>query len=153
MVRVIVPTVRDVEWPLAWRRVTARTLLLALLSGLVLSAAATAGKPLPASAVRGYVLLCGGPAPGRCSVETIEACAPPNGCIKSDRVLVIDSRGRRVAQQKLVHARFYIRLRPGRYTGELLGDGDKVRGVVTQTRSFSVRAHRTTVVRFLIPIP
>jgi hypothetical protein len=71
----------------------------------------------------------------------------------SDRVLILDTQGRRVAEQKLVHARFYMRLRPGVYTAELIGDGKRVHGRVMRTRTFSVRAHHTTVVGFSIAIP
>jgi hypothetical protein len=61
---------------------------------------------------------------------------------------VLDARGRRVAVAKLKHARFSVRLAPGGYTVELLGDGEHIHGRVLQRRHVTARAHRVATVRF-----
>jgi hypothetical protein len=102
--------------------------------------------------VDGYVRLCGGPVPGRCYIDTIGFCGESDGCVTSDSVVAIDPRGRRVAEQTLHHARFHMRLAPGAYTLELLGDGKRVHGRVMQRKKITARAHHTTVVRFFFAI-
>ena len=78
--------------------------------------------------ISGYVQLCGGPAPGRCRIARIGVCQSRRGCITSDRVAVFNARGRRVAVVRLRRARFRLRLVPGSYTLELLGDGRLAHG-------------------------
>ena len=73
--------------------------------------------------VAGYVQVCGGGAPRRCAERAIHICGPAGRCVISDRVVAVDAAGRVVAVQKLDHGRFRLRLTPGRYTIELLGDG------------------------------
>jgi hypothetical protein len=120
---------------------------------------ATTGARLPVHAatrdavVSGYVRLCGGPAPGGCRIETFGICEPPNGCVTTRRVAAINSKGRRVAVQRLHHARFRMVLAPGRYTIELIGDGKRVHGRVMQRKTVTARAHRTVVVPFMIAVP
>jgi hypothetical protein len=101
----------------------------------------------------GYVELCGGPAPGSCGVELIGRCQTPKGCATSNRVLVLDQRGRRVAEPWLHNARFRLRVRPGTYTVELLANGKQVHGRVVQRHTVTVEAHHEAVVRFLFGIP
>ncbi len=103
--------------------------------------------------IAGYVQVCGGPAPGRCRVEKIGLCTQPRGCVTSDRVAAIDSRGRRVAVGKLKRGRFRLLLTPGHYTIELLGDGRHVHGRVIQRRRATARAHRTATIRFAFDVP
>jgi hypothetical protein len=103
--------------------------------------------------VKGYVRLCGGPAPGRCYINTIGFCEAPKGCVTSDRVAVLDARGRRVAEQRLHHARFNMRLPPGSYTVELLGDGKRARGHIMQRKEIIAREDRTAIVVFFFAIP
>ena len=71
----------------------------------------------------------------------------------SDRVRVIDERGRRVAEQRLHHGRFDVRLTPGTYTVELLADGKRVHRRVMQRKTITARAHRTAVVQFFFAVP
>src|SRR5262249_429534 len=78
-------------------------------------------SPTREAVVTGYVRLCGGPAPGGCRIETLGDCQPGKGCVTTDRVAAINASGKRVAVQRLRHARFHMRLVPGRYTIELLG--------------------------------
>ena len=101
----------------------------------------------------GYVQVCGGPAPGPCLIKVLEICQVPKPCLTTNRVAVIDVHGRRVAQQKLRHARFNLQLRPGTYTVELLGDGNKIRGRILQRQKVTARPHHTAVVRFMFAIP
>jgi hypothetical protein len=137
------PWIRRVsKWPL---RLATAALTVALVSGC----GAAGGDAI----VEGYVRLCGGPAPGRCFIETLGTCRPPDGCVTSDRVVVIGPQGRRVAQQKLHHARFHMRLPHGTYTVELLGDGKRVHWRVLQRKQVAARPHHTTVVTFLFAIP
>ena len=103
--------------------------------------------------VTGYIRLCGGPAPGRCYIETFTSCQPQQGCITTDRIAVIDNTGQRVATRKLHHARFHLRLLPGQYTIELLGDGKHAHGRVMQSKKITARAHRTAKVVFFYAIP
>jgi hypothetical protein len=119
-----------------------------------MSTARTSVHPATRDAVvSGYVRLCGGPAPGACRIETFGICQPPMGCVTSHRVAAINAKGRRVAVQRLHHARFRMVLAPGRYTLELLGDGKQVHGRVMQRKKVTARAHRTVVVRFLFAVP
>jgi hypothetical protein len=101
----------------------------------------------------GYVQVCGGPAPGRCSVETIGFCQAPQGCVTSDRVIAVSQAGRAVATQRLRHARFRLHLAPGRYTIELVGDGKHVHGRVMQRKTVIATSHRITVIRFFFAVP
>jgi hypothetical protein len=133
------------------------SVLLAALGGLAaaltvgaLAAARPAGRT---AVVSGYVRLCGGPAPGRCWKGEIGFCEAPKGCVTSDRVAAVNASGRRDATQRLLHGRFKLRLVPGRYTIELLGDGKRVRGEVMQHKKVWARARRTTTVRFLFDVP
>lgn len=113
-----------------------------------------AGRPTRYTAVvSGYVQLCGGPAPGRCWKGEAGFCQAPRGCVTTDRVAAINSSGRRVATQKLHHGRFKLRLVPGRYTIELLGDGKRVHGQVMQHKTVRARGGRTTIVRFKYAVP
>jgi hypothetical protein len=104
------------------------------------------------STITGYVRLCGGPAPGRCFVATFGVCQAPVGCVTTDRVAVLDADGRQVAAQRLHHARFHVRVRPGRYTVELIGDGRRVHRQVMQRRHVSVRPGGQAVARFFFAV-
>jgi hypothetical protein len=101
----------------------------------------------------GYVELCGGPAPGFCGVELIGACQAPEGCATSNRVVVLDQHGRRVAARWLHNARFRLLVHPGTYTVELLANGKQVHGRVVQRHTVTVEAHHEAVVRFLFNVP
>lgn len=120
---------------------------------------ATAGARVPAQSpsrdavVSGYVRVCGGPAPGGCRIETFGVCEEHKGCVTSHRVAAIDASGRQVAVQRLRHARFHMRLAPGRYTLELLGGASRVHRRVMQRKQVTARAHRTVVVRFIFDVP
>jgi hypothetical protein len=103
--------------------------------------------------VSGYVRVCGGPAPGGCRIETFGDCTPPNGCVTTNRVAAIDANGRQVAVQRLKHARFRMRLAPGRYTIELLGGGRRIHRRVMQRKQVAARAGHTVVVRFVFDVP
>ena len=107
--------------------------------------------------IDGHLLLCGGPAPGRCFVTTIGGCAPPDGCSRSDRVVAIGTAGAVVAQQRLCfpwpNGRFRLRVPPGQYAVELLADGARIHGRVMQTKGATARAGHTTTVVFLFNIP
>lgn len=61
--------------------------------------------------------------------------------------------GRCVATQRLHHGSFKLRLVPGRYTIQLLGDGKQVPGQIMQRKKVLARADRTTTVRFLFNVP
>ena len=129
--------------------------------GLVglLAPPATAGPRLPLhsssrnAVLSGYVRVCGGPAPGGCRIETFGICQPPKGCATTRRVAAINAKGRRVAVQRLRHARFRMVLAPGRYALELLGDGKQVHGRVMQRTTVTARAGRTVVVPFVFAVP
>jgi hypothetical protein len=103
--------------------------------------------------VTGYVRVCGGPAPGGCRIETFGDCTPPNGCVTTNRVAAIDANGRQVAVQRLKHARFRMRLAPGRYNIELLGGGRRIHRRVMQRKQVVARAGHTVVVRFVFDVP
>lgn len=131
-----------------------RMLLAVGLFAAGLGASGATARPVRRTAVvSGYVQLCGGPSPGRCWKGKIGFCEAPRGCVTSHRVAAIDVSGRRVATERLRHGRFKLRLIPGRYTIELLGDGRRVRGQVMQQKRVWARAHRTTRVRFLFSVP
>jgi hypothetical protein len=103
--------------------------------------------------IRGRVELCGGPAPGRCRVETGGVCTPSSGCSTTDRVAVVEAGGPRVVTVRLHRARFSVEVPAGGYKLELLADGRRVHGKVVQVRRAKARAGRTTSVVFLIAIP
>jgi hypothetical protein len=46
-----------------------------------------------------------------------------------------------------------MRLAPGRYTMELLGDGKRIHGRIMQRQKVTARAHRTAVVQFFFAVP
>jgi hypothetical protein len=73
--------------------------------------------------------------------------------VSTSRVAAVNASGRRVAVQKLRHARFRLQLDPGHYTIQLLGDGKNVRGRVMQTKKVYARAEHTAHVRFLFEVP
>ncbi len=104
--------------------------------------------------INGYVLLCGGPYPGRCRVEPITVCgATAERCVTTDRVTISERPGRIVETAKLRHGRFAVRVAPGRYKVTLLGDGVQVHGRVFATKTVTARAGRISTVRFLIAVP
>jgi hypothetical protein len=119
----------------------------------IATARLTVSLPPRNAVVSGYVQRCGGPAPGRCFVSTLTVCQTPKRCVRTDRVEVLDARGRRVAVTNLKHARFSFRLTPGDYTIELLGDGEHIHGRVLQRRHVTARAHRVATVRFRFAVP
>jgi hypothetical protein len=102
--------------------------------------------------IHGHLLLCGGPAPGRCFVTTIGGCAPPEGCSRSDRVVAIGSAGAIVAQQRLrfpwPNGRFRVRVPPGQYAVELLADGARIHDRMMQTKGATAHAGHTATVVF-----
>jgi len=103
--------------------------------------------------VSGFVRVCGGPAPGSCRIETFGDCQPGTGCVTSHRVAAINAKGKQVAVQRLRHARFHMRLAPGRYTIELLGGGSRIHNRVMQRKHVTARAHHTVVVPFEFDVP
>jgi hypothetical protein len=107
--------------------------------------------------IDGHLLLCGGPAPGRCFVTTIGGCGPPDGCSRSDRVVAIGTAGAIVAQQRLrfpwPNGRFRLRVPAGQYAVELLADGPRIHDRVMETKGATARAGHTTTVVFLFSIP
>jgi hypothetical protein len=128
--------------------------LVSLLAPPTIAGADLAVHPATRDAVvSGYVRLCGGPAPGGCRIETFGICQPPKGCVTTHRVAAINAKGRRVAVQRLRHARFRIVLAPGRYTIELIGDGKQVHGRVMQRKTVTARANHTVVVPFMFAVP
>ncbi len=139
------------------RRAWTISLLLAALAtlaaGLMVGNSAAARPTRGSAVVSGYVEVCGGPAPGHCWKEPIGFCEAPKGCVTSDRVAAVNASGRRVATQKLHHARFKLHLVPGGYVIELLGDGKRVHGQVMQRKKIWAQAHRPTTVRFLFAVP
>jgi hypothetical protein len=108
--------------------------------------------PSRSAIITGYVRLCGGPAPGRCFIATFGVCQAPVGCVTTDRVAVLNPDGRQVTAQRLHHARFHLRVRPGRYTVELIGDGKRVHHQVMQRRHLSVLAGGKAVARFFFAV-
>jgi hypothetical protein len=89
-----------------------------------------------------------GPAPGRCAAETYTVCFSTDDrrCVVTDRVAVLDRRGRTIARQRLAHGQFAARVHPGTYVVELLGDGNNghpVHGQVLQRRTVIGRARQT----------
>ena len=131
------------------RRLAARlAALMTTVAALGVPELATAGPGVTRNAViAGHLTLCGGPPP-----------VPPrhHGCFIGgigyvDRVEAIDSRGRRVAIQKLRNARFRFRVRPGTYLLLLLADHKGVRHV-GQRQHVTARAHHTSVVVFFFTI-
>jgi len=129
------------------------TVVLLVSAANTIRSAALASAPARNATVAGYVQVCGGPAPGRCFIETIGFCQAPEGCVTSNRVTAVGRAGRLVASQKLHHARFRMHLAPGRYTIELVGDGNHVHGRVMQRKTVIAKSHRTTVVRFFFAVP
>ena len=136
------------------RIVSVLTLAVGALAGVLSAGSSAAVRPARRTAIgAGYVQLCGGPAPGRCWKGGIGFCDASQGCVTSDRVAAVNSAGRRVATQRLHRGRFQLRLVPGHYTFELLGDGKRVHGKVMQRKQAWARAHRTTHVRFFFAVP
>jgi FG-GAP-like repeat len=103
-----------------------------------------------AAVVAGSVRECAGPRLRRCSIRLGHVCRPRVGCMTPDRVAAIDALGEEVADQKLKHARFDLRLVPGHYTIELLGDGKRVHRHVLRRRTIILRVRQTATVRFLL---
>jgi hypothetical protein len=102
--------------------------------------------------IKGYVQLCGGPAPGGCRVTTFTSCSSPSHCVTADRVAVY-RHGTLVKRVRLRHARFSVALQAGRYTLKLLGDGRHVSGRVLETAHATARARHTTKVVFGLSVP
>lgn len=82
----------------------------------------------------GAIRLCGGPAPGRCFSQ--------NGVVS-----VLDSQHHVVSSQHTRHARFSFNLTPGTYALEAKTGGTRGELMVV------ARAHKTTKVNVVIPIP
>ena len=134
--------------------------ILALLGVVALAAVSlsvgssgAAGAGTSAATVTGYVLVCGGPAPGGCWIEPLGGCEAPTGCQTSDRVAAVAADGRRVAIAELHRARFRLTLAPGQNTLELLADGKHVHGLVIQRKLVRLRAHHATHVQFRFDVP
>jgi hypothetical protein len=96
--------------------------------------------------VVGYVQVDGAPA-------GIGVCAAPQGCVTADRVAAVGSDGHRVATVHLQDHRFTVRLVPGRYTLELLGDGKHVHGQVFERQKVRALAHHTAHIIFRFDFP
>lgn len=107
--------------------------------------------PLPGT-LQGHIELCGGPAPGRCRVSSFGAC-DGSRCWEADRVAILDSAGRQVADPRVRRGRFTAQLAPGRYKLRLLGDGKRVHGKTIETARATVRSSHTTTVSFPISVP
>lgn len=124
-------------------------------AGIVATASARvpAQPPSRDAVVSGYVRVCGGPAPGGCRIEMFGVCEEHKGCVTSHRVAAINASGQQVAVQRLRHARFHMRLAPGRYTLRLLGGGSREHHRVMAQKQVTARAHRTVVVRFIFDVP
>jgi hypothetical protein len=105
--------------------------------------------------IDGHILLCGGPAPGRCFITSIGGCAPPDGCSESDRVIVIATSGEIVAEQHLAsaHGSFRLHVAPGQYAVELLADGPRIHDRVLGTEGVTARAAATSTAIFQFAIP
>ena len=90
--------------------------------------------------VVGHLRLCGGPAPGRCYIESYDS---------DDRVVVHALGDPWIAMAQIVHGRFRFRVAgSGTYTfGFYAGN------TLVKQRRARVTAGRTTTVVFLIPIP
>ncbi len=120
---------------------------------LVVPASGWAAASARRAQVRGYVQLCGGPAPGPCRISTAAFCQAPHGCVTTHRVWALDARGRRVASAFLRHARFRMSVPAGTYTFELIGDGRRVRGRVLARRAATVGADHVNRVVFTLAVP
>ena len=138
-------------------RARGRRLTIFVLTAAAIVATATArvsaASPTRDAVVSGFVRVCGGPAPGGCRIEAFGDCQPPMGCVTSHRVAAINAKGKQVAVQRLRHARFHMRLAPGRYTIELLGGGSGVHNRVMQRKHVTARADRAVVVPFEFDVP
>jgi hypothetical protein len=75
-------------------------------------------------------------------------CTPSQGCVTADRVVAINADRRRVATVRLHHHRFDLKLVPGRYTLELLGDGKRVHGKLFERQTVRAVAHCSVYVHF-----
>jgi hypothetical protein len=106
--------------------------------------------PTPTTVIAGYVQVCRGPAPR--SLRAIRIYSPAGGYVVSDRVAAVNAAGRVVSVEKLNHGRFRLRLAPGRYTIELVGDGKHVHGRVLHRRKITARADHTASARFFFAI-
>jgi hypothetical protein len=100
------------------------------------------------AAAPGFAL---GARPARRSA-VVSGYVAPERCVTTRRVAAVNWNGRRVAVQRLRHGRFSLRLTPGRYTIEVLGDGPKARGRVMQRKQVTARADRTTPVHFAFDV-
>jgi hypothetical protein len=125
------------------------------------SVSAHAATPHPRDAIiEGSEWVCGGTYPGGCRPGGVGSCPngaiAPSGCYTTDRVAVIDGRGRVVAQRWLSNHGFAVRVPPGAYVVELLADrhnGRPTPGKVVQQKSVTAYADRISVVRFTFYVP
>lgn len=131
-----------------------QTLIMAFLVVLVLLVGILASLGLGKSAsiaVTSEVVLCGGPAPGPCRVDSYGSCPP---CVTTSFVRILSASGPFfIAQLRLTRGRSATtHLKPGTYRFELIGSG-KHRSVVMQTKVVRVAAGGAApIVKFLIPI-
>jgi hypothetical protein len=92
------------------------------------------------AAVRGHLRLCGGPAPGRCHIESYD---------RSDRILVSGPNGLWIAMATIQRGRFAFEVAAsGTYTFGVYAGNTLIRQLRRR-----VTVGRTTRVVFLIPIP
>ena len=107
--------------------------------------------PVVISRIVGELQLCGGPAPGRCRVEGITSCVAGHGCVKDDRVRIVQN-GSTVDTVRLRKGRFGVTVSPGRYTVQLLADGTHVHEVI-QSKTVVAPRYGTAHVTFTIAVP
>ena len=103
--------------------------------------------------VTAEVVLCGGPAPGACRVDSYGVCPP---CVNTSYISVHSLTGQYtlIGRAPLQHGRqVTIKLKPALYSFQLVATGKHHRSVVLQTRRFRVRAGHSNTVRFVLSIP
>jgi hypothetical protein len=134
-----------------------QTALLDDLEALVHASSARGGRSRGGGSgvITGYIRVCGGPAPGGCSIEMIGGCAPSDGCLEADQVIAVDSTGKAAAKQLLAprHARFRLQVRPGNYVVELLADGRHVHDRLLQAAGVTVRPGHAARIVFRFDVP
>ena len=101
--------------------------------------------------LHGALVLCGGPAPGRCRVSTFGYCSPR--CFEARYVAVDSAGGALIAKLPLLKGRFSTTIAPGSYELKLAATSNTGASRVLKTAVTTIKRGQNRYVRFVIPVP
>jgi hypothetical protein len=122
-----------------------------LVTAVMLVGLLGAGHSVKSAKVTAEVVLCGGPAPGPCRVESYGSCPP---CVTTSSVTISDAGSpAAVYRVPLIHGRrATLELKPGTYMFRLIGTGKQHRRAVLTTKRARIPASGSVTVKLVLSI-